>query len=249
MSIQRYILGDDRSLPSKNGFYVTYKDHQSEIARLTNTINDLNDYVDTYQDASIEAGKVIYDKDAEIAELTKRLEAAEMAAKARADECYVLCAEILDLKPRLEEAHKRACRNAAETNAQEERAEAAEITISNLSSENQRLKNGVSGDLAEIDRIQKEYDGVFRKYIQLKNKRKTAELNAARYEWINVKEKLPLIGYVIAYRPSAPKGNEVSTINYDYYQKRFCGQYPVTHWMPLPISPEEAARLAQGESK
>ena len=87
MSIQRYILGDDRSLPSKNGFYVTYKDHQSEIAWLTNTINYLNDYVDTYQDASIEAGKVIYDKDAEIAELTKRLEAAEMAAKARADEC------------------------------------------------------------------------------------------------------------------------------------------------------------------
>jgi len=49
---------------------------------------------------------------------------------------------------------------------------------------------------------------------------------------------MPVCGYVITFRPSAPKGNEIATINYDYIQERFGGQYPVTHWMPLPSPPE-----------
>lgn len=56
-------------------------------------------------------------------------------------------------------------------------------------------------------------------------------------EWIKCSVRMPVCGYVITFRPSAPKGNEIATINYDYIQERFGGQYPVTHWMPLPSPP------------
>ncbi|MNP13816.1 hypothetical protein D3C76_1061120 [compost metagenome] len=57
--------------------------------------------------------------------------------------------------------------------------------------------------------------------------------------WIKCSDRLPVSGYVLTYRPQAPSGNKVATINYDYHQERFGGQYPVTHWQPLPSPPTE----------
>lgn len=58
-------------------------------------------------------------------------------------------------------------------------------------------------------------------------------------QWIKCSERLPVSGYVLTYRPCAPNGNKIATINYDYQQARFGGQYHVTHWMPLPAPPED----------
>ncbi|WP_024717822.1 DUF551 domain-containing protein [Pseudomonas putida] len=57
--------------------------------------------------------------------------------------------------------------------------------------------------------------------------------------WIKCSDRLPVSGYVLTYRPQAPSGNKVAAINYDYHQERFGGQYPVTHWQPLPEPPTE----------
>ena len=56
--------------------------------------------------------------------------------------------------------------------------------------------------------------------------------------WINVKDKMPLGGFVLAYRP-ADKLNPIATIKYDVVMERWGGKNKVTHWMPLPEPPEE----------
>lgn len=60
-------------------------------------------------------------------------------------------------------------------------------------------------------------------------------------EWISVDERLPTWGYVIAYRPDAPRDNKIATIQYvPHYSPNngFCGNFKATHWMPLPEPPK-----------
>jgi len=57
--------------------------------------------------------------------------------------------------------------------------------------------------------------------------------------WISVEDELPRWGYVIAFRPDAPKGNEVATVQYNPHHLGFYGNFEVTHWMPLPKPPKE----------
>ncbi|MFG0401829.1 DUF551 domain-containing protein [Pseudomonas sp. zjy_11] len=57
--------------------------------------------------------------------------------------------------------------------------------------------------------------------------------------WIKCSERLPVSGYVLTYRPSAPHDNKVATLQYESHRERFGGQYQVTHWQPLPSPPTE----------
>jgi hypothetical protein len=65
-----------------------------------------------------------------------------------------------------------------------------------------------------------------------------AELESNQ-SWIRVEDELPHPPYVLAYRPTAPQFNRISTLQYDSHMKRWSGNFPVTHWMPLPEPPME----------
>lgn len=56
--------------------------------------------------------------------------------------------------------------------------------------------------------------------------------------WKRTKKEQPkLHGMYLTYRPNAPLGNQVATIRWDDAMKRWCGNFNVTHWMPLPEAP------------
>ena len=72
---------------------------------------------------------------------------------------------------------------------------------------------------------------------------RTADLYAAprpvaQDGWIPISERLPPWGYCLAFRPAAASDNKIATTQYNPHVNRFSGQYPATHWMPLPAPPE-----------